>query len=204
MSTTHLALLLASATALTVTVFGAESAAGLTAAKPAASPLLAVTTTPPPALPEPGFSARPRAVSEATAAQLSAAVPKFDATLQKKPAEPAVDLREVDKPRNTIIRLPNYVVREEKPPVFKERELRTPKGRLEYAYQRHPGLRLGSFGIFSNDGIAAAMLAEEERLEKKREFEDLVSLMRFTDPAGQENTKREVDRAFLRPADFGR
>ena len=120
------------------------------------------------------------------------------------PAEPGVELREIDNPRNTIIRLPNYIVREDKTPVLKERDVRTPKASLELALRRHPGLRLGSFWIFRNDGIALALLAEEERLERKKEFEDMVSLMPVSDPAARATVKREVQQAFLREADFGR
>jgi hypothetical protein len=149
--------------------------------------------------------ARTRPISPAVATQLAAAAPKYDAaTAQEKPAEPAPDLRETDKPRNTIIRLPNYIVRPEKPPVFKERELQTPQARRELALRKYPGLNIGSFWIFRNDGIALAMLAEEERLEQKREFEDLVSLMRISDPASHATVKREVEKAFVREPDFGR
>jgi hypothetical protein len=148
---------------------------------------------------------RPRVISPATAAQLAAAAPKYESIVPSKPTEPLPDLREIDKPRNTIIRLPPYLVPEGKPPpVLKERELLTPPARRELALKKFPGLRFGSFWIFSNDGIAEAMLREEERLEQKREFEDLASLMRYTDPAKHDAVKKEVDRAFLRPADFGR
>ena len=151
-----------------------------------------------------------RAISSETATKLAGVAPKF-ASVAAKPAatdsaakttEPP-DLRDIDKPRNTIVRLPNYTVREEKPPVIKERDVLTPKGRLEAGYKKHPGLHLGSFGIFSNDGVAMAMEAEDERLERKSEFEDLASLLRFTDPAGHATAKHEVQQAFMREPDFG-
>jgi hypothetical protein len=149
-------------------------------------------------------SAKPRAVSPAVANQLSAAVPKFETPPPLKPIEPGTDLREIDKPLNTIIRLPSYLVVEESPPVLKERELLTPTGKLDLALKKFPGLRLGSFWIFRTDGIALALLAEEERLERKREFEDLATLMLFTTPAAHATVKGEVQRAFIREADFGR
>jgi hypothetical protein len=159
----------------------------------------------PAAAPSPNEPSRARPISPAVGTQLAAVAPKYDAaTAQEKPAELTPDLRETDKPRNTIIRLPNYIVRPEKPPVFKERELQTPKARRELALRKYPGLNVGSFWIFRNDGIGLAMLAEEERLEQKREFEDLVSLMRITDPAAHDTAKREVEKAFLRERDFGR
>jgi hypothetical protein len=166
-----------------------------------AGPLVAAETTPvlkePAPAPSPPSPARPRPVSPAVAAQLSAAVPKFEniAPAPAKPAETAPDLRETDKPRNTIVRLPSYVVEEEKAPVFKERELLTPRGRLDLALKRHPGLRLGSFWIFRNDGIALAMLEEEEQLERKKEMQDLLSLLSV---AQTKEVKPLVADAFLR------
>ena len=107
------------------------------------------------------------------------------------------------KPRNTIIRLPEYVVRDPKVAPVKEREILTGKGRLELARRKHPGVKIGNlFGL--NNGIALAMLAEEERLEQKREFEELAELTRLTDPANHPKIKREVGQAFMRERDFGR
>ena len=184
---------------------------------PSASPrpvILATPATPPAAVAapaaEPKNENRTRAISPAAAAQLAAAVPKFEppppnsnpATTAS--AEAPVDLREVDRPRNTIIRLPSYLVREEKPVILTEREVQTPKARLQLALKKHPGLRLGSFWIFRNDGIALAMLAEEERLEQKQHFEDLVQLMHFSDPASKATAKQSVEGTFMRTADFGR
>lgn len=159
--------------------------------------------------PVPGGSsaARARLVSPEIAARLAAGVPKYEplAIPASPPAEPGPDLREIDRPRNTIVRLPPYLVPDRKPPpMLKEREIQTPRARLELALKTFPGARLGSFWIFNNHGIALAMLAEEERLERKREFEDLVSLMWFSDPAEQTKAKEAVDQAFVRRRDFGR
>ena len=53
--------------------------------------------------------------------------------------------------------------------------------------------------------FAARMQAwEEERLEKKREYEDMVSLVRLGDPAMHAKVKKEVESAFQREPDFGR
>ena len=207
MSCARPASLLVLATALAVTGFSAESAE--TPADSTKPPLLVPATPPaPPATPPAPKSAtpaaRPRVISPAVAAQLAVAVPKFEGVVPTTPAEPGPDLRGTDKPRNTIVRLPSYLVQEDKMPVFKESELLTPKARLHRALKKYPGLRFGSFWIFRNDGIALAMLAEEERLERKREFEDLASLLRFTDLPAHTTVKRQVENAFMREADFGR
>jgi hypothetical protein len=140
-----------------------------------------------------------RPVSPEKAAQLAAVVPKFEPVPQP-PAEPPPDLRETDKPRNTIIRLPDFVVQQRKAPVLKERDVLTAEAKLELALRKNPGLRFGSFWIFRNDGIALLMAAEEERLEKKREMGELIRLM----PASQQKqVKPLVEQAFMRePASF--
>ena len=205
------------ATAMSVTGIAADPGATVAGATPApvettstASERPAVLAAPatPNAIEEAKPASRARAISPAAAAQLAAAVPKFEAPpptpVAKPPVDSAVDLREVDRPRNTIVRLPSYLVREEKPVILNDREIRTPQARLQLALKKHPGLRLGSFWIFRNDGIALAMLAEEERLEQKQHFEDLVQLMHFSDPGMKATAKQGVDHAFMREADFGR
>lgn len=158
-----------------------------------------------PAAPAPD---RMRALSPATAARLAEKMPKFAPAKPAEPpptspviadaktTEPSPDLRDLDRPRNTIIRLPSYLVLDDKPPVFKERHLRTPKGRLDLALKRYPGLRFGSLPIFSNNGWALAMLEEDHRLERKAEMEDLVTLV--TDPTDRAKAKAEVQKSFLR------
>jgi hypothetical protein len=210
------------ATAMSVTGIAAEPSAPGAPAAPIAGeansvaaerPAILASPTASSTVAEPRSPNRARAISPATAAQLAAALPKFESTPTVPPATAAlhpatpdsgVDLREVDRPRNTIIRLPSYLVQEEKPVILTEREVQTPRARLHLALRKYPGLRLGSFWIFRNDGIALAMLAEEERLEQKQYFEDLVQLTQFSDPGTQATAKRGVEHAFMRTADFGR
>ena len=180
-------------------VFAAAIGALGLAAEPA-DPQFQPNATPPPSATGPH---RPRAISPETAARLAATVPKYDPTRAAKTLESAPDLRETDKPRNTIVRLPPYIVQERKAPALLERDIRSPKARLELALKRHPGLHLGNFfGL--NGGLALVMLAEEERLELKRELEDMSDLMRFGDPATHTKVKREVEQAFLREMRWGR
>lgn len=152
-------------------------------------------------------SPAPRPISAETTAKLAASTPKFDPAVHGKlnqAAEPLPDLREIDKPRNTIIRLPPFVVQEKKATnIPTKREVQTEKDRREVTLNRYPGLKLGNFfGL--NEGWAYAMMAEEERLEKKREYEDMVTLLRFGDPAMEKKVKKEVESAFQREPGFGR
>jgi hypothetical protein len=149
------------------------------------------------ALPAPD-PARPRVVSPTMSAQLSALAPKFDpavAAAAGKQLEPGVDLRELDKPRNTILRLPDFEVNEEKIPSMRPSEMLTQPERLRLALKKYPGLHVGSLPFFSNNGVAMMMQAEDERLERMKEMSDLLSLL----PAAQQKQVRPmVDDAFLR------
>jgi hypothetical protein len=187
---------------LAMTVLGASFAAAAeensAAARPPTAPITPPASEAPAASASEPAPARPRPISPTVAAQLSAVGPKFDpavAAAAAKPIEPGTDLREIDKPRNTIIRLPNFEVQEEKLVTLKPRELLTPPERLRAALKKHPGLHFGSLPFLSNNGIALAMQAEEERLERMKEMDDLLSLLPV---AQQKRVKPMVDDAFQR------
>ena len=146
------------------------------------------------------MSAPPRAVSPATAARINAAIPPFSGSksTEAASAKPA-DQHELDKPKNQIIRLPSYIVQEPKEPVFKERDILTPAGRLNLALKRYPGLKFGNFWIFNNYGKALFMLEEDYRLERQTEMIELAGLYKYSQsPADAKAMKREVQQAFMR------
>ena len=119
-----------------------------------------------------------RMLSADTAAKLAAAVPRYTPPEPvPAPAEPTVSplLREADKPRNAIVRLPRFVVEEPKPRVSKELQVLTAKGRAELGFQRHPGLRMVPFPAL-NTGVAVALLEDELAAQRRGEEADLWSL----------------------------
>jgi hypothetical protein len=142
-------------------------------------------------------AATTRAVSPAMAERLTAAAPKF-AAATGQPAEPP------QKPRNTIVHLPVYLlptyrVEERRLPTFKEREMLTPQGKIELAYKKHPGLFFNPlFFLSSNRGIALFMEEEDERLERMAEFKDLVRLINLTDKTAGAAAQREMNQTFIR------
>jgi hypothetical protein len=80
------------------------------------------------------------------------------------PPTPTPEPKEVpeDKPKNEIPRLPAYVVRESRPPIFTHRELLTNAGVVNLQFRRHPGLAIGNlFGL--NDAVAEQMFYDDER-----------------------------------------
>jgi hypothetical protein len=137
-----------------------------------------------------------KGISTATAARLNAAVPKFIPPAATAPGAPASAARLEDKPKNGIVRLPDYIINEPKAPAFKERELLTGYGHLQLAYKRHPGLHFGSLPILSNNGIAFFMLEEDYRLERKKEMEELSGLI--MSPTARAHAKDETQAVFMR------
>lgn len=187
--------------------------AGAQSAPPAAVPppaLKSDSAGPPAPAPAPR---RPRAISAEAAAALAATAPKYSPPPkppEKKPDEELPDLREIDKPKNTIIRLPKFVVQEPKPPVFRERDIYTSKGLAEIAMKRYltetdrvlNRFRL-PFLTMTNEERALMMYAEDERLKNMGDFADRANMIQQSDAAAGLYIKKEVDKTFLRTSDFG-
>lgn len=112
--------------------------------------------------------------------------PASEKKQEEKPDE-EVDLREIDKPRNGIVRLPKYVVEGERPPVFTEREINTKKGMADLAIKRYlstvqQGLNKyhlpSIMGGLSNEDIAMQMYRDNERIQNSRDMNEKLSLFR--------------------------
>jgi hypothetical protein len=195
-----------------------SSAVAQTAPRPSTStaenPIIAPQPVPRTPTPE-----RPRAISGAVAAQLAAAAPKYTPPPPKpepKVEEEEPDMRDVDKPRNGIIRLPKYVVREPKPAVLNERAVNTAQGLKEIAMRRYftdAGLALNRFQIplfaslstegNSNEARAMEMYREDERLQNMADMKDAARTSAVTDPAQGAYIRREVQKTYMRTNDFG-
>ncbi|MEX2045472.1 MAG: hypothetical protein WD941_08980 [Opitutus sp.] len=156
---------------------------------------------------------RPRAISPEVAAQLAANAPKYApprALPTPTPIEEQPDMRDIDKPRNTIIRLPSYIVREPKPAVLSERAVHTDKGLADIAVRRYISdfdramnrITLPLFGL-STEARAMAMYEEDERLTNMSELNENVRMISATDQAAGTYIKREVDKTYMRTGDFG-
>lgn len=162
---------------------------------------------------KPSAPRRTRVVSPEVAAALSAAAPKFAPPAPKpppKPEEELVDLRDVDKPKNEIIRLPKYLVRERKPAVLTERAVVTPKGLTEFAMKRYlteTDRVLNRFRIpfltQTNEARALAMLAEDDRLENMASLKDAATAASMSDAAQGTYILKAAQQTYLRSSDFG-
>ena len=93
-----------------------------------------------------------------------------------------------------------FYVEEEKVPEFKERDLLTPKGKLDLAYKRHPGLKLGPLSL-GNAGVARAMIEEEFAKERRQEMRELGELMSITDPNAGRDVRKKLNEASVRVPD---
>ena len=182
--------------------------------------------TPPPATPSPILAPRDadrpasstprrtRAISGEAAAALAAAAPKYTPPPPPPPPPPPeeeqVDLRDVDKPKNTIVRLPKYIVQEKKPPVFRERDIYTEKGLAEIAMRRYSteadrALNRWTLPIIgmSKEARALAMYAEDERLRNMSDLREAGLNAARTDPSAGDFILRESRKTYLRSSDFG-
>lgn len=200
----------------TLAAIGFTAALGAQTVSPLAKPPATtatgnVSTTPAPA--------RERAISPGVAAALAASMPKYTPPPPKPapvPEEELPDLRDTDKPKNTIVRLPKFVVREAKPPVFRERDLNTKQGLANIAMRRyltetdralnrytiplfHP---ISLLGGTSNEDRAMAMYAEDERLKNMSDVADQTNmLLRSNNPEGSQ-LKAAAQNTFMRREDF--
>ncbi len=189
-------------------------------AAPATSPTGAQSVlAPAAAAPTPSSSPRrSRVISGEAAAALAAFAPKYEPPpptpppkpVDEKPEEERPDLRDVDKPRNTIVRLPKYIVQEKKPPIFRERDIHTKKGLTELAMRRYiseadRALNRWTIPIIgmSKEARALAMYAEDERLRNMEDLRDAANNAAKSDGAAGEYIRRESQETYLRSGDFG-
>jgi hypothetical protein len=74
-----------------------------------------------------------------------------------------------------LVRMAPYVITQPRMKLPEPAQVLTPKGKLEVARQKQPGLRFLSFwGL--NDKVALAMYEEDLALQRKREMADLWAL----------------------------
>jgi hypothetical protein len=152
-------------------------------------------------------------MSSEVAAALAAVSPKYTPPPPKPdpvPESEQVDIRDIDKPKNAIVRLPKYIVQEAKPPVFRERDIYTQKGLTDLAMRRYISdsdralnrFTLPLFGTTA-ETRALAMYAEDERLRNMTDLRDAAIDAARTDRAGGDYIRKEAQKTFLRSSDFG-
>lgn len=174
----------------------------------------------------PSTPRRSRAISSGVAAALAAASPKYTPPPPPPPPPPpkpepapetrpesveeSGDLRDTDKPKNGIVRLPKYIVREPKPVIFSERMISTRKGLTDIAMKRYlteTDRVLNRFRIplltMTNEERALAMYAEDERLRNMSDLKDAATAAGMSDSTTSSYIRKESEKTYLRSSDFG-
>jgi hypothetical protein len=156
---------------------------------------------------------RDRAVSSEVASRLSAAIPKYappPPAPEPKQEEEQPDLRDIDKPKNGIVRLPKYIVQEAKPAVLDERAVHTEKGLTDIAVRRYISEVDRAMNRFyipivgsSYEKRAMERYAEDERLKNMAAMADAARTTAKSDPAQGSYILREARDTFMRTSDFG-
>jgi hypothetical protein len=148
---------------------------------------------------------RPRAVSSEVAAILATGMPKYNPPpppVEKKPEE-EVDLRDIDKPKNGIVRLPSVVVQDKRIPIFRESDLYNEKGLSKLAMKKYSGLNVPLIG-FLNRPIALEMYREDQRITDIDELRKQASdAKQAGDAAGSDYIRRTAAETFVHRSDFG-
>jgi hypothetical protein len=133
--------------------------------------------------------------------QVSSAVSAGFTYQPPQPAQPEVDLREVDKPKNEIIRLPEHVVLGERPAVFAERNLYSAKNLEQLAIQRY--LHMQGTNRLGPRLIAMQMYQDDERLLNITTMNEKVDMYRATgDQAGAKQLQRDAQATSARRSEF--
>lgn len=155
---------------------------------------------------------RARAISPEVASLLAAGMPKYNPPkpVEAKPEEALADRREIDRPRNQIIRLPDMVVQEKKPPVFRERDIYTRKGLADLAKQRYfsegaQALNRYKLPLFGQgmEAYALQMLADDERLQNIADLQATAAAVEAADPENASYIRRATADTYIRRSDFG-
>jgi hypothetical protein len=141
-----------------------------------------------------------RSVSPGIAADLSSGMPKYNPpTPTPVPVADDRDLRDVDKPKNEIPRLPKYVVHEKRPPIFTAADLLSPTGMIDLSLKRHPGLAFGNI-LGLNNGAATDAYYADKRLIDMNDLADTAHAMaRGGDTAEAKYILQETQDTYMNP-----
>ncbi|HEY1765090.1 MAG TPA: hypothetical protein VGF85_09210 [Opitutaceae bacterium] len=166
----------------------------------ASAVVLAQKPAPPPPVPLPNrdLEDSDRAISSRTAAALASAMPKY--SVPTPTPTPTLD-PELDRPKNGIVRLPSYVLRESRPPVFRKQDLYTTQGLIDLSFKSHPGLLFGNI-LGLNSGVAYQMWLDEQREAALNDFADESHAMdRGGDKAESQYILQASQETFMRPVE---
>ncbi len=194
---------------LLAAAFAASAAAQLAHAQAAANPVL---INPNPAPKRNDAPPAAHAISPEVASQLQAAAPKYNPPPPKpakKPDEEEVDARDLDKPRNGIIRL-NRIIVKPMTPFITPQAVNTDKGAKDIAMRKYisevdRAMNRFTIPLFgqSMEQRAMAMYQEDERLKNISDTRDMARMVGSSDSAQGSYILKESQKTFMRTSDFG-
>jgi hypothetical protein len=147
-----------------------------------------------------------RAISNETSSALSAGY-SFQPQSPVEPSDEAdlIDQRDLDKPRNEIIRLPKYMVEGQRPAIFRERDFySTRAGMQQMQLQKFFGEGLLNRRQLGKTGemYAAQSFWDDERLKGMTEMGRHASIYRLAgDDARANKAEREAKASYIRVND---
>lgn len=149
-----------------------------------------------------------RVISSDLSKSLSAGI-KYNPPPPPKPETEDIDMRDVDKPQNQIIRLPKYLVQGKRPPVFNDRNLYSKEMLRRLAYKQYGSAfsrnLLNRFHILGQGDVDYAMMQYEaaERQRNIDEMEDKVAMYRVSGDNDEAKTlHNDTQRTFMRHTDY--
>ena len=142
---------------------------------------------------EPVHSISPEIV-QAVAAKL----PKYDSKAAEKSHQEEVVSRDAYESAG-VLYLPKVTVRKDRLSTPDDFAFLTPKGRMELAFKKYPGVRIGNL-LGLNDGYAAAMQAEDREVARKESAKETVERTRTDDGPESRRIDKLLKAALARPS----
>jgi hypothetical protein len=154
-----------------------------------------------------------RTISNRFSEAIAASLPKYDPQASARASaarDESAARRDDDKSTSNLLRLPDYVVHDRRPPVLRERDLLTERGLSELAQRRY----ISTLDHVLNDhslplvcatpeARALAEYAEDERLTSMEGFARNARDISAIDRAAGADLKRLADETFMRRSDVG-
>jgi hypothetical protein len=200
-------LLILTALASGVCAQNAPSAAAPAASNgPFVTPIPSVSSSAAPAATPPPPANRQ--ISSGTAALLAQSVPTYHpppAAPVEKPNLGDTDdsTEDNEQPENHVIRLPKYIVHEQQPPIFREKDLYDKDGLRRLALLRYRGLSLFPFARL-NGPIADEMYREDDRLKSIADFNQTAdAIAAGGDTAEADYIRKETQSTYAQSVGWG-
>jgi hypothetical protein len=132
---------------------------------------------------------------------VAAKLPKYDPTAAEKSNSDEVAASNDAYESDGVLYLPKVTVRKDRLSTPSDFEFLTPKGRMELAFKKYPGVRIGNI-LGLNDGYAAAMQVEDREVARKESVKETVERTRTDNGPESRRIDQLLKAALARPSMF--